>query len=208
MRSRLSIYILMLAISSSLVTTGCAPILLAGVGTGAAIAEDRRTSGAFIEDEVIENKVQHKINQRYGYSVRVNAVSFNYNVLLAGQVPNEDVKRDVTALASEVPHVQRVYNETEIGPIMALSSRTSDSYITSKIKARFLDAQKFSVNHVKVYTEDGTVFLMGIVTREEADAATDIARTTNGVKKVVRLFEYGVRENIGNRNSNDYDRQR
>ncbi len=208
MRPRLSTSILMLALASSLITTGCAPLLVAGVGTGAAIAEDRRTSGAFIEDEVIENKVQHRINQRYGYSVRVNAISFNYNVLLAGQVPNEDVKRDVTAIAAEVPHVQRVYNETELSPILALSSRTSDSYITSKIKARFLDAQKFSVNHVKVYTEDGTVFLMGIVTREEADAASDIARTTNGVKKVVRLFEYGTRENIANRNTNDYDRHR
>lgn len=193
MRLHPGVAVFILALTSSLLT-GCAPILIAGVGTSAFMAEDRRTSGAFIEDEVIENKVQHRINQRYGYSAHINAVSFNYNVLLAGQVPNEDVKRDVETIAQGVEHVRHVYNEAQVGPILALSARSSDTYITSKIKARFLDAQKFSVNHVKVYTEDGTVFLMGIVTRDEADAATDIARTTDGVKKVVRLFEYGSRE--------------
>lgn len=195
MRSHHSVATLALLLASSFMT-GCAPILVAGVGTGALMVEDRRTSGAFVEDEVIENKVQHRINQRFGYSAHINAVSFNHNVLLAGQVPNEDVRRDVGDIAQGVEHVQRIYNEAQVGPILSLSARSSDAYITSKIKARFLEAQKFSVNHVKVYTEDGTVYLMGIVTRDEGDAATDISRTTDGVKRVVRLFEYGTRDSF------------
>jgi osmotically-inducible protein OsmY len=179
----------------TMLTSGCAPLLVAGVGTGAIMADDRRTNGAFVEDEVIENKVQGRINQSYGYSAHINAVSFNGNVLLAGQVPNYSVKDGIEALAREVAHVHHIYNEAQIAPIISLSTRSTDSYITSKIKARFLEAQRFGINHVKVYTEDSVVFLLGLVSREEADIAADIARTTNGVKKVVRLFEYGTYDN-------------
>lgn len=182
--------ILTLSSAASLLS-GCAPILVAGVGTGAVMADDRRTSGAFIEDELIENKIQGKINQAYGYSAHINVVSFNGNVLLAGQVPNSDVKSGIEDMARTVPHVQNVYNEAQIGPIISLSTRSTDGYITSKIKARFLEAQRFGINHVKVYTEDSVVYLLGMVTRDEAEIAAEIARSTNGVRKVVRLFEYG-----------------
>jgi osmotically-inducible protein OsmY len=176
--------------------SGCAPMVVAGMGTGALMVQDRRTSGAFVEDEVIENKIQHRIYQRYGYRAHVSAVSFNHNVLLAGQIPNQEALRDIERLARGVEHVRQVYNETQVAPVLSLGARSTDTYITSKVKARFLDNAKFAATHVKVFTEDATVYLLGIVTREEADEASDIARSTDGVKKVVRLFEYGTRDDL------------
>ena len=98
----------------------------------------------------------------------------------------------VCSAIAGVTNVKGVTNEVAIGAISSFSARSNDTYITSKVKARFIDANKFQVNHVKVVTEAGTVFLLGMVTRKEADVAAEIARTTADVKKVVRVFEYVV----------------
>jgi osmotically-inducible protein OsmY len=88
------------------------------------------------------------------------------------------------------PKVRAVQNELVVGPVTSMSSRTNDTVLTSKVKSRFVEAAKFQINFVKVVTENGTVYLMGIVRREEGDAATEIARTTDGVQRVVKVFEY------------------
>ncbi len=171
----------------------CVPIAV-GVGAGATVlvATDRRTSGAYIEDEGIENKALSRINAKYKDGAHINVTSYNRTVLLTGEVATAEVKADIEKLASEVANVKSVVNEVQIAPITTMSVRTNDSYLTSKVKARFVDANKFSANHVKVVTEAGTVFLLGMVTRKEGDDATEIARTTGGVTKVVKLFEYIV----------------
>ena len=171
----------------------CVPIAV-GVGAGATVlvATDRRTSGAYIEDEGIENKALSRINDKYKDGIHINVTSYNRTVLLTGEVATAEVKADIEKLASEVANVKSVVNEVQIAPITTMSVRTNDSYLTSKVKARFVDANKFSANHVKVVTEAGTVFLLGMVTRKEGDDATEIARTTGGVTKVVKLFEYIV----------------
>ncbi|MEI6302008.1 MAG: BON domain-containing protein [Betaproteobacteria bacterium] len=171
----------------------CVPIAV-GVGAGATVlvATDRRTSGAYIEDEGIENKALSRINDKYKDGAHINVTSYNRTVLLTGEVATAEVKADIEKLASEVANVKSVVNEVQIAPITTMSVRTNDSYLTSKVKARFVDANKFSANHVKVVTEAGTVFLLGMVTRKEGDDATEIARTTGGVTKVVKLFEYIV----------------
>jgi osmotically-inducible protein OsmY len=169
---------------------GCLPLVAAGAGAGALIANDRRSSGAYVEDEGLEWKIEGQINDRHGDRVHVNAVSFNRVVLLAGEAPDAATKEDLTRIAQDNANVRNVVNDVVIGPNSSLSARGNDAVLTSKVKARFVDEATFGVAHVKVYTEAGTVFLMGLVTRREADAATDLARTTSGVSKVVRVFEY------------------
>jgi osmotically-inducible protein OsmY len=109
---------------------------------------------------------------------------------LTGEAPSTEAKADIEKIAREVANVRGTFNEITVGPVTALSTRANDSYITSKVKARFLDGRRFNPVHVKVVTENGTVYLMGIVKRQEADNATEIARTTSGVTRVVRVFEY------------------
>ena len=172
---------------------GCVPVVVgAGAGAAVLVATDRRTSGAYLEDETIENKAQSRINDKYKDAVHINATSYNRTVLLTGEVATAEVKADVEKITAEVANVKSVVNEVQIAAITSMSARTNDSYLTSKVKARFVDANKFSANHVKVVSEAGTVFLLGMVTRKEGDDATEIARTTGGVNKVVKLFEYVV----------------
>ncbi len=169
---------------------GCFPVVATGVGAGAALVSDRRTSGTYVEDEGIEWKVTSRIRERFGDAVHVNVTSYNRNVLLTGEIPNESVRGELDRIVAGVEHVRGVINEVVVGPHSALTSRGNDALITSNVKARFVDAQRFSAHHVKVVTEANVVFLLGIVTRAEADAAAEVARTSKGVRKVVRVFEY------------------
>ena len=174
----------------------CAPILAGcfgaaavGVGAGALLLTDRRNSETYISDEGLEIRAANRITEKYGDKVHVNVISYNRMVLLTGEVPTEAIKADVEKLASGVPNVKSISNELAIAGPSSFGGRSNDSYITSKVKARFVDANKFAPNHVKVITEAGVVFLLGLVTQAEANAAVEITRTTGGVQKVVRVFE-------------------
>ena len=169
---------------------GCFPIAATGAVAGAALFADRRTSGAYVEDEGIEWRTRSRLRERFGNSVNTSVVSYNRNVLITGQAPNEQTREEIGRIAAGVENVRGIINEVEVAGLSSLSSRSNDAMITSMVKARFVDDQRFAANHVKVVTEAGTVFLMGIVTRDEGDAATEVARTTQGVQKVVRVFEY------------------
>jgi osmotically-inducible protein OsmY len=105
-------------------------------------------------------------------------------------VPTAQAKADAEKAASEVPTVKTVVNELQIAGASSTASRSNDAYITSKVKSNFLGNEKFKSTDIKVVTEASVVYLLGLVTREEADAATEIARGTGGVQKVVRVFEY------------------
>lgn len=169
---------------------GCFPVVATGVGAGALMADDRRTSGIYVEDQGIELKAANRISEKYGSNTHVNVTSYNLTVLLTGEAPDEATKDDVTNIVKGVPSVRQVFNELAIGAPSSFSERSNDTYLTTKVKARMVDAQKFHPNHVKVVTEAGVVYLLGLVKHSEADAATDIAATTPGVKRVVRMFEY------------------
>lgn len=183
--------VLGLAAASTLpLLQGCFPVVATGVGAGAAMVSDRRTSGTYVEDESIEWKVSGRIRQRFGNTVNVNVTSYNRNVLLTGQAPNATVLGELEGIVAGVEHVRGVINEVVVGPNSTLTARANDALITSNVKARFVDAKRFSAHHVKVVTEANVVFLLGIVTRTEADAAADVARTSQGVRKVVRVFEF------------------
>jgi osmotically-inducible protein OsmY len=170
---------------------GCAPLVVGGAAaTGVVVAEDRRTVGMITEDEVIENKASSRIGDALKTNIHVNVTSYNRIVMLTGEVPTEADKEQAGRVARAVENVRAVNNELAVAAVTPLSGRTNDAIITSKVKARFVDGQKFSPLHVKVVTENGVVYLLGLVKKQEAADATDIARTTSGVTKVVRLFEY------------------
>ncbi|HET7061900.1 MAG TPA: BON domain-containing protein [Nitrosospira sp.] len=171
--------------------SGCALVAATGVaGTGVAIAEDRRTSGTMVQDESIEVKSNRRIKEKFGYKVHVEVTSFNRHVLLTGEATSAKVKNEIEDIVKTVEGVQDVTNEIAVGEIRPLTARSHDALITSKVKAKFVNEGRFQANHVKVVTEDGVVYLLGLVDREEAQNAVKIAKSTSGVRKVVQVFEY------------------
>jgi osmotically-inducible protein OsmY len=170
---------------------GCTAALIGGAAAGGyMVAEDRRTVGTMTEDEGIEIKTSNRIGNRFKEAVHLNATSYNRMVLLTGEVPDAATKTEAERIARAVENVRGVYNELAIAGVSAYAVRTNDSVLTSKVKARFVDAGKFHPLRVKVVTENSIVYLMGLLKKQEAQDATEIARTTSGVQKVVRLFEY------------------
>lgn len=185
---RITSLLLLVFVSGSL--QGCFPVVAAGVGTGIMMAQDRRTPGAYVEDQAIETKAFDRIGKQYKNAAHVNVTSFNRNVLISGEAPSEEVKAEIGKLVSAIENVRNVSNELIISGPSSMTSRSSDSLITSDVKLRFVQDKRFDADRVKVVTENGTVFLMGIVKRAEADAATEVTSMTGGVQRVVKLFEY------------------
>jgi osmotically-inducible protein OsmY len=172
--------------------TACVPAVIAvGVGGAALVATDRRTAGAQVDDETIELKVGDQIRTLYGDRVHVNVTSFNGVVLLTGEVPDLGASASIATAAKGVEKVRSVHNEiVVVTPSSDMSARTNDSFITTKVKGRFVEANKFPPNAVKVVTERAVVYLMGIVSKQEGTAAGEIAASTEGVARVVKVFEY------------------
>ena len=181
----------LVAVVGAVGVSGCVPMIVAaGVGGATLVATDRRSVGAQADDEAIELKIANEIAARYGETVHVNATSYSGIVLLTGEVPDQAAYASIGNIAASTDRVRSVHNDLAIGPLTPLSARSNDTFITSKVKARFVEANKFAANHVKVVTERGVVYLMGSVRRDEADAAARIASTTQGVVRVIRVFEY------------------
>ena len=190
-RSPLAWTLLLGALALPPLLTACAPVIVAGAAGAALVATDRRSAGAQLDDQTIETKILTTVASRYGDTVHFNVTSYNGIVLLTGEVPDAAVRADIYALARGTDRVRSVHDELLVGPSTDLPARTSDSYVTSKVKTRFVEASdKFSATQVKVVTERGVVYLLGLVTRAEGDAAAQIASTTSGVVRVVKLFEY------------------
>ena len=184
-------------LASLCVLQGCAPIAVTGATTAVStIAADRRTTGTFIEDEAIEIKSRLALLDRAGLNkrVHVNVTSYNTWVLVSGQAPTEQDRQAVIDLVKNIEKVTRVFDEITIAAPSSLLSRSADAVITTKIKAKLIAEEDLSSLHIKVVTENGVTYLMGLVSREEGDIATEIARRTGGVQKVVKLFE--IRESL------------
>ena len=177
-----------LAIAGSFLS-GCAAVAVTGVTAAALMAADRRTSGTYIEDETIEWKVVNLMRNDFG-AEHINATSFNRRVLLTGEAHTEEIKKRAEDAVRRIPNVKEVTNELQVAGVSSFASRGGDSLVTSNVKARMVNNGRFSPTHVKVLTESGVVYLMGLVTPAEADAAVEIARTTSGVARVVKVFEY------------------
>lgn len=181
----------LLLVSASLggALSACAPLMIGGMVMGSLMATDRRTSGAQVEDEGIELRAASRLRENLGDRVHVNVTSYNRQVLLTGEVPSAQDKQLVEQVVGRVDNVRAVVNELAVLGSSTLTQRSSDALVTGKVKAGFLDAKDLFANAFKVVTERGTTYLMGRVTQREADRATDIARRTGGVQKVVRVLE-------------------
>jgi osmotically-inducible protein OsmY len=188
MTMRVISLLLLMLISASL--QGCFPVVAAGVGAGVMMTLDRRTTDAFIDDQRIETKAAELIDQQFSVEMHVNVTSFNYHVLVSGEVPDESTKSEIEKAVSGIGKVSDVNNELAVSPISSLASRSNDSLITSNVKLRYLNNKNFNPDHIKVVTEKGTVYLMGLVNHAEGDAAAEITSTTQGVQQVVKMFEY------------------
>jgi osmotically-inducible protein OsmY len=176
------------AVCSSL--SACVPVVAGGAAAGGLAAADRRTSGAYVEDEGIEWKANNRIKDALGDKIHLNVTSYNRNVLLTGEAIDESAKSKAESLAKTVENVRNVTNELQVSGASALTARANDSYLTTKIKTAFVQENRFPANYVKVVTENSVAYLMGILTHKEADDAVEIARTVDGVQKVVKVFEY------------------
>ena len=183
------IILALLIAASAVLMQGCFPLAAVGVGATALALDDRRSTGMYIEDENIEWKARARLIDKHG-DAHVNVASYNLSVLLTGEASSEQAKKDVADTIRSIPNVRSVTNEINVSGNTSFTSRSNDSLITTNVKARLLNNSKVSANHVKVITENNVVFLMGILTKEEGDAAAEIARTTSGVARVVKVFEY------------------
>lgn len=184
-----------LFIAGFILTTlsGCVTAVLAGVAIATVdILHDRRTVGEYVDDGSIELSAKNYLLSRKEVreTAHVKPDSWNGILLLSGEIDNEQTKQEIVTHMNTIQGVRQVVDETTITGKTALLTRTNDTWITSKVKSRLLIKTGLDSNRVKVITTRGTVYLMGIVTREEADTATELTRAVRGVARVVKVFEY------------------
>ena len=189
--TRLHAALVLAALALSTLLAGCVPMLVAGAAGTALVATDRRSAGAQLDDTTIEAKLGQFARSRWGDRAHVSVTSYNGVVLMTGEVPDEAGKAAFADFARTTDRVRSVQNELVVAPPSEIGSRTNDTYLTSVVKTRFLEAtDRFSATHVKVVTDRGVVYLMGLVRRSEADAAAQIAASTKNVVRVVKVVEY------------------
>ena len=169
--------------------SACAPLMIGGAAMTSLVAIDRRTSGAQLEDEGIELRAAARIRDTMGERVHVNITSYNRQVLLTGEVPSEQDKQAAEQLVGKVENVRGVINDLRVTGVSSLTQRSSDALVTGKVKASLVDDMLLQANAFKVVTERGTVYLMGLVTPQEARRATNLTRGSSGVQRVGRAFE-------------------
>lgn len=184
---------LTLVLSSVIALSGCATVAIATVAIATVdIIHDRRTVGEYIDDSAIEiifKKYALRTKQSR-YEAHINGTSWNGILLLTGEVRSEQIKQDYVAYGNSIQGVRQVVDETSIAGKTGFFSRSSDTWITTKVKTSLLTGLGARANRVKVVTENNNVYLMGILTQDEANAATDVARSVRGVARVVKVFEY------------------
>ncbi len=175
---------------------GCVPLVIGGAAFGGLMVADRRTTGTQVEDEGIELRAINRITAEYGERVHINVTSYNRQVLITGEVPTAEVGKAIHALVADVGNVTSVINDVAVMPPSSLAQRSSDTFITGKVRARLVDAKDISAIAFKVVTERNVVYLMGLVTEREATRATSIASGVDGVHKVVRTFQVLTEEQL------------
>ncbi|MGN6389921.1 MAG: BON domain-containing protein [Burkholderiaceae bacterium] len=175
---------------------GCVGLVMGGAVAGTMAATDRRTLGAQTEDKAIAVKGESRVSSLFGDRAHINVTSYNRKVLLTGEVPDETAKATAQREVSGIEGVESIYNELAVAPTPSLGTRSNDTFITSKIKASFIDAHDIFANSIKVVTERGVVYLMGLVTQREGTRAASIASGVSGVQRVVKLFEYISEEEL------------
>ena len=182
-----------LAVAGMMTLSACVPLVVAGaagVGVGVNAAEDRRSTPTQWNDRQIDHRVADRIVAKFGHATHVNVTSYDRVVLLTGEVPDEETHTELVRMTHETQDVKAVQDQVSVMPPSSVSSRGNDVTLTAKVKARMLDDKLVSVARVKVVSERGDVYLLGLVTHEEGAEAAQVASQTPGVSRVVVLFEY------------------
>jgi len=187
-----------LAVATLASLQGCIALLGAGAVAGGLSLNDRRTGGTQIEDQSIELKSGGRLREAIGDKGHVNVTSYDRIVLLSGEVPSDADKAAAEKAVRDIEGVNNVVNELEVGPNSTISTRSSDTVITTRVKSALIDAKDVQASAIKVITERGNVYLMGRVTEREATRAAEIARAQPSVLKVVRVFEILTEEQLSN----------
>ena len=186
--------LLPLGFAAALITgaTGCAGLLMGGAATGAAVANDPRTTGTVVEDQAIEVKAAGAIrgDAELNQQTHINTTSYNQIVLLTGQAPTEAMRSRIFDMVKGIEKVRHVHNEITIAAPSPVTSRTNDGWLTTNVKTKLFANKELNATKIKVVTEAGTVYLMGLASQTEGDLAAEIASQTSGVQRVVKLFEY------------------
>ncbi len=171
---------------------GCVGAMVTGAATGVTIANDRRTAGTFIEDNSIELKAGQLIREdtELNEQTHINVTGYNLKILLTGEAPTPELRARIVDLVRNIRKVEHVYNEITIAAPSSLMARSSDTLLTTKLKTKLLGIKDLDSTRVKVVTENGVVYVMGLLREDEASAVTEVARRISGVQKVVKLFEY------------------
>jgi osmotically-inducible protein OsmY len=183
----------LLLIMSTQLLTACLPIF---VGTATVTAVDlymeRRTIGRNIDDNTLELKLRtvYLSDENLGSAVNVSVTVINGIVLLTGEVHKDNQRKHAEKLARSYTETREVVNELELSGRTNLNSRANDSYITGKVKSKLIRADGVPSTNIKVVTERGKVYLLGLVTKEEAEAAVKATQTISGVTHIVKVFEY------------------
>lgn len=172
------------------VLQGCVPLAATGLAVGGMSALDRRTLGAQTDDQAIEFRAGSQLRQAGERMRGVSVTSYNGKVLISGQVPNDAAKADAERIIASVANVRSVHNELAVGPRPAVATSVTDATLTARIKASLVEARDLQAQSIKVISEYGEVYLMGMVTRREGDRAAQVAAGVAGVRRVVTAFEY------------------
>jgi osmotically-inducible protein OsmY len=183
-------------LASALGASGCVPLAATGVAVGTLAAIDRRTIGAQTEDQEIELRAASRIREGIKDAGGISVTSFNRKVLLTGQAASVDDKRAAEAIVAQLPNVRSIHNELQVLGRPSLSTSAADTAITARVKAAFVEAQDLHANVIKVITESGNVYLMGLVSRREAERAAQVASRVSGVQRVVTVFEFITEEEV------------
>ena len=190
MNRHLLLTLLLVAPGASLVQ-GCAAVVAGGAMTTATVAADQRTTGTILDDRMIESKANDffRADGALAQQAHLNVTSYNGMALVVGQAPTEDLRARAVEYVSRVAKVRHVYNEVSIGTPIPTLARTNDGLVTTKVKSKLITISDLSSNDIAVTTEDGVVYLMGLLDQPTGDAVAEVVAGVSGVKKVVKLFE-------------------
>lgn len=182
--------LVLVLVAASLSLSACAPFVLGGAAAGTAVVvTDRRTSGVQLEDQNISLKVERAMSQKFGDTARINANSYQGQVLLTGDAPSDAVKEQATGVARGVESVKTVINQITVGPLATFSARSNDTWLTSKVRSELLNTKFVPSGTISITTDHGVVYLQGKVTQVEGEYAANAAAGLSGVTKVVKLFD-------------------
>lgn len=179
-------------ITIAVLLQGCVAAAVVGVVGGASVATDNRSLGNQIDDQKIEIDAQTKLRKSDALSDNTNlqVISVNGSVLVIGQAPNSYLRDQAIKAINEVNGVKQLHNQIRVSNTTSFTTKTNDVWLTSKVKTSLFGTDKLDATNIKVVTENGEVFLMGLVTKEQATIAVEIARNVSGVNRVFKIFEY------------------